>query len=166
MLVSLEIKNFLIINNLSVNFIKGFNTFTGETGSGKSIILDALKLVLGNKNYNHDHFNNNKITLIKAVFEINQKIKNNLDSLGIEIEDDYLIVERQISENQKSKILLNNQITSLNAIRKINLSSESVLNNKWSYLPFIGNMFSKLKIGIIGYNTRICSLNDYRYHYY
>ena len=39
----------------------------------------------------------------------------------------------------------------LNAIRKINLSSESVLNNKWSYLPFIGNMFSKLKIGIIGY---------------
>lgn len=39
----------------------------------------------------------------------------------------------------------------LNAIRKINLSSQSVLNNKWSYLPFLGNMFSKLKIGIIGY---------------
>jgi len=150
MLVSLEIKNFLIINDLSVNFIKGFNTFTGETGSGKSIILDALKLVLGNKNYNHDYFNNNKITLIRAVFEINQKIKNNLDSLDIEIEDDYLIVERQISENQKSKILLNNQITSLNAIRKIlgnviefqeNYEQQELYNNQY-FLDFIDKIGS------------------------
>ena len=44
MLVSLEIRNFLLIKKLSINLIKGFNTFTGETGAGKSIIIDALKL--------------------------------------------------------------------------------------------------------------------------
>ena len=108
MLVSLEIRNFLLIKKLSINLIKGFNTFTGETGAGKSIIIDALKLALGGKNNSNHNLKDNEITTIKAVFEINEKIKNNLDSLNIEIEDDYLIVERQIDINQKSKVLLNN----------------------------------------------------------
>ena len=50
MLVSLEIKNFLLIKKISINFIDGFNAFTGETGAGKSIIIEGLKLVLGGKN--------------------------------------------------------------------------------------------------------------------
>ena len=119
MLVSLEIRNFLLIKKLSIDFIKGFNTFTGETGAVKSIIIDALKLVLGGKNNSNQNINENEITTIKAAFEINQKIKNNLDDLNLEIEDDYLIVERQINENQKSKILINNQITSLAPVKKI-----------------------------------------------
>jgi len=144
MLVSLEIRNFLLIKKLSINLIKGFNTFTGETGAGKSIIIDALKLALGGKN-NSNHNLNNEITTIKAVFEINQKIKNNLDSLNIEIEDDYLIVERQIDTNQKSKILLNNQITSLTAVKKTlgniiefqeNYEQQELYNNKY-FLDFI-----------------------------
>ena len=53
MLVSLEIRNFLLIKKLSINLIKGFNTFTGETGAGKSIIIDALKLALGGKNFSN-----------------------------------------------------------------------------------------------------------------
>ena len=47
MLVSLEIKNFLLIKKISINFINGFNAFTGETGAGKSIIIEGLKLALG-----------------------------------------------------------------------------------------------------------------------
>ena len=50
MLISLEIRNFLLIKNISINFINGFNAFTGETGAGKSIIIDGLKLALGGKN--------------------------------------------------------------------------------------------------------------------
>ena len=76
MLVSLEIRNFLLIKKLSINLIKGFNTFTGETGAGKSIIIDALKLALGGKNNSNHNLKDNEITTIKAVFEINQKIKN------------------------------------------------------------------------------------------
>jgi len=145
MLISLEIRNFLLIKKLSINLIKGFNTFTGETGSGKSIIIDALKLALGGKNYSNHNLKDNEITNIKAVFEINQKIKNNLDSLNIEIEDDYLIVERQIDINQKSKILLNNQITSLTAVKKTlgniiefqeNYEQQELYNNKY-FLDFI-----------------------------
>ena len=145
MLVSLEIRNFLLIKKLSINLIKGFNTFTGETGAGKSIIIDALKLALGGKNNLNHNLKDNEITTIKAVFEINQKIKNNLDSLNIEIEDDYLIVERQIDTNQKSKILLNNQITSLNAVKKTlgniiefqeNYEQQELYNNKY-FLDFI-----------------------------
>ena len=52
MLVSLEIKNFLLIKKISINFTKGFNAFTGETGAGKSIIIEGLKLALGGKNQN------------------------------------------------------------------------------------------------------------------
>ena len=145
MLVSLEIRNFLLIKKLSINLIKGFNTFTGETGAGKSIIIDALKLALGGKNNSNQNLKDNEITTIKAVFEINQKIKNNLDSLNIEIEDDYLIVERQIGSNQKSKILLNNQITSLTAVKKTlgniiefqeNYEQQELYNNKY-FLDFI-----------------------------
>ena len=145
MLVSLEIRNFLLIKKLSINFVKGFNTFTGETGAGKSIIIDALKLALGGKNNSNHNLKDNEITTIKAVFEINQKIKNNLDSLNIEIEDDYLIVERQIDTNQKSKILLNNQITSLTAVKKTlgniiefqeNYEQQELYNNKY-FLDFI-----------------------------
>ena len=145
MLVSLEIRNFLLIKKLSINLIKGFNTFTGETGAGKSIIIDALKLALGGKNNSNPNLKDNEITTIKAVFEINQKIKSNLDSLNIEIEDDYLIVERQIDTNQKSKILLNNQITSLTAVKKTlgniiefqeNYEQQELYNNKY-FLDFI-----------------------------
>ena len=145
MLVSLEIRNFLLIKKLSIDFINGFNTFTGETGAGKSIIIDALKLVLGGKNNSNQNLNENEITTIKAAFEINQKIKNNLDDLNLEIEDDYLIVERQINENQKSKILINNQITSLTAVKKIlssiiefqeNYEQQELYNNKY-FLNFI-----------------------------
>ena len=145
MLVSLEIRNFLLIKKLSINLIKGFNTFTGETGAGKSIIIDALKLALGGKNNSNHNLKDNEITTIKAVFEINQKIKNNLDSLNIEIEDDYLIVERQIDIHQKSKIFLNNQITSLTAVKKTlgniiefqeNYEQQELYNNKY-FLDFI-----------------------------
>ena len=75
MLVSLEIKNFLLIKKISVNFTKGFNAFTGETGAGKSIIIEGLKLALGGKNQNVLNLKDNEISSIKAVFEINNLIK-------------------------------------------------------------------------------------------
>ena len=93
MLVSLEIKNFLLIRKISINFINGFNAFTGETGAGKSIIIEGLKLALGGKNQTSLNLKDNEISTIKAVFEINNLIKKNLDELNINIEDDYLIVE-------------------------------------------------------------------------
>ena len=61
MLVSLEIKNFLLIRKISINFINGFNAFTGETGAGKSIIIEGLKLALGGKNQTSLNLKDNEI---------------------------------------------------------------------------------------------------------
>ena len=107
MLVSLEIKNFLLIKKISINFIDGFNAFTGETGAGKSIIIEGLKLALGGKNQTTLNLKENEKSSIKAIFEINDLIKKNLLAQNIEIEDDYLIVERQINSSQKSKLSIN-----------------------------------------------------------
>ena len=148
MLVSLEIKNFLLIEKISISFINGFNAFTGETGAGKSIIIEGLKLALGGKNQNTLNLKDNEISSIKAVFEINDLIKKNLDEQNINIYDDYLIVERQINSNQKSKLLINGEISSLNNIKGIlknviefqeNFEQQELFDNKY-FLKFIDNV--------------------------
>ena len=148
MLISLEIRNFLLIKNISINFNEGFNAFTGETGAGKSIIIDGLKLALGGKNNSNLNLNNNEISNIKAVFERDVNINKNLKDLNIEIEDDYLIVERQINYQQKSKILLNGQTTSQSIIKKIlintiefqeNYEQQELFDNKY-FLNFIDKL--------------------------
>ncbi len=148
MLVLLEIKNFLLIKKISINFINGFNAFTGETGAGKSIIIEGLKLALGGKNQTRLNLKENEISSIKAVFEINSLIKKNLDELNLFIEDDYLIVERFIDSNQKSKLLINGEMKPLNNIKRIlknviefqeNFEQQELFNNKY-FLKFIDNI--------------------------
>ena len=148
MLVSLEIKNFLLIKKITVNFIDGFNAFTGETGAGKSIIIEGLKLAIGGKNQNSLNLKNNEFASIKAVFEINKLIKKNLGELNINIEDDYLIVEREINSNQKSKLLINGEIKPLSYVKKLlknviefqeNFEQQELFDNKY-FLKFIDNI--------------------------
>ena len=151
MLVSLEIRNFLLIKQNSVNFTKGFNAFTGETGAGKSIIMDGLKLALGGKNYSNLNLNENKTTSIKAVFEIDKNIKEKIIELNLSIDDDYLIVERQINHKQKSKIFINGQMQPLNIIKQLlsdsiefqeNFEQQELFDSKY-FLKFID------KLGVI-----------------
>ena len=148
MLVSIEIKNFLLIEKIVVNFTKGFNAFTGETGAGKSIIIEGLKLALGGKNKSNLNLKDNEISSIKAVFEINNLIRKNLKELNIEIDDDYLIVERQINSNQKSKLLINSEIRPLSDIKYIlknviefqeNFEQQELFDNNY-FLKFIDNI--------------------------
>ena len=119
MLISLEIENFILIKKVSINFNNGFNAFTGETGAGKSIIIEGLKLVLGGKNFNNLQIEKGTISKITAVFDITKKIKKTLQDLEIDIEDDYLIIKREINSDLKSKIFINSQITSLGLIKKL-----------------------------------------------
>ena len=151
MLISLEIRNFLLIKQNSVNFTKGFNAFTGETGAGKSIIMDGLKLALGGKNYSNLNLNENKTASIKAVFEIDKNIKEKIIELNLSIDDDYLIVERQINHKQKSKIFINGQMQPLNIIKQLlsdsiefqeNFEQQELFDSKY-FLKFID------KLGVI-----------------
>ena len=148
MLVSLEIKNFLLIKKISINFINGFNAFTGETGAGKSIIIEGLKLALGGKNQTSLNLKDNEISTIKAIFEINNLIKKNLDKLNINFDDDYLIVEREINSDQKSKLLINGEVKPLSFVKSIlknviefqeNFEQQELFDNKY-FLKFIDNI--------------------------
>ncbi len=148
MLVSLEIKNFLLIKKISINFIDGFNAFTGETGAGKSIIIEGLKLALGGKNQTSLNLKENEISTIKAIFEINNLIKKNLIEQKIDIDDDYLIVEREINAKQKSKLFINGEIRPLSFIKNIlkntiefqeNYEQQELFDNKY-FLEFIDNI--------------------------
>ncbi len=150
MLVSLEIKNFLLIKKISINFINGFNAFTGETGAGKSIIIEGLKLALGGKNQKNLNLKDKEVSSIKAIFEINSLIKKNLNELNINIDDDYLIVEREINSSQKSKLLINGEIKPLSNAREIlknviefqeNFEQQELFDNKY-FLKFIDNLGS------------------------
>ena len=152
MLVSLEIKNFLLIKKIAVNFIDGFNAFTGETGAGKSIIIDGLKLALGGKNKNNLNLKNDEVATIKAIFEINDLIKKNLRNLNIKIDEDYLIVEREINASQKSKLLINGEMNPLTNVKEIlknviefqeNFEQQELFDNKY-FLQFIDNL-AKIK---------------------
>ncbi len=174
MLVSIEIKNFLLIEKIVVNFTKGFNAFTGETGAGKSIIIEGLKLALGGKNKSNLNLKDNEISSIKAVFEINNLIRKNLKELNIEIDDDYLIVERQINSNQKSKLLINSEIRPLSDIKNTlknviefqeNFEQQELFDNNY-FLKFIDNIgdikktdlnskFEKLKIAKTTYQDHL-----------
>ena len=174
MLVSIEIKNFLLIEKIVVNFTKGFNAFTGETGAGKSIIIEGLKLALGGKNKSNLNLKENEISSIKAVFEINNLIRKNLKELNIEIDDDYLIVERQINSNQKSKLLINSEIRPLSDIKNTlknviefqeNFEQQELFDNNY-FLKFIDNIgdinktdlsskFEKFKIAKITYQEHL-----------
>ena len=173
MLVSLEIKNFLLIKKITVNFIDGFNAFTGETGAGKSIIIEGLKLAIGGKNQTTLNLKNNEFASIKAVFEINRIIKKNLDSLNINIEDDYLIVEREINSNQKSKLLINGEIKPLSYVKKLlknviefqeNFEQQELFDNKY-FLKFIDNIADIKKKDLnLKYENLKVSKNTYNAH--
>ena len=174
MLVSLEIKNFLLIKKIFINFIKKFNNFNGETGAGKSIIIDGLKLALGWKNQTNLNLKDNEVSIIKAVFEINELIERNAKEFGIELEDDYLIIERQINSLQKSKLLVNGEIKTLSHVKGIlknviefqeNFEQQELFDNKY-FLKFIDNIgeinksdlnikFEKLKNNKEKYNEHV-----------
>ena len=95
MLIGLNIKNFALIQQLSVEFGTGFNILSGETGAGKSILIDTIDYVLGGK-FSKDliRYGEDK-TFVEAVFSIdNEDIYGILDEFDIE-HDDVLVISRE-----------------------------------------------------------------------
>jgi len=119
MLASLEIRNYLLIKKLKIEFNKGFNTFTGETGAGKSIIIDGLKLALGGRNLKNLKIQKDHNIVLCVIFNTNKEILEKLKILNIELEDDYLIIKREINDEMKSKIFINNELATQNIVRNI-----------------------------------------------
>lgn len=120
MLNSLYIENFAIIDKINVDFTDGLNIITGETGSGKSILIEAFELLLGqrfNKSFVRD---SSKKTIVEATFTIadNSKIKF-LEDMGYNVEDGVIIISRIVDTNLKSINKLNNRSITLNTLNEL-----------------------------------------------
>ena len=111
MLKSLNIRNYAIIDELSVDFDSGFNVFTGETGAGKSIIVGALSFLMKGKADTGVIRTGQDKAMIEGVFSIDEDMKPKLDEAGIDY-DDELIVRRIISSDNHNSIRINqNSVT-------------------------------------------------------
>ena len=103
MLTSLTVKNLAIIENLQIDFENGMTVLTGETGAGKSLIIDAISLLFGYRASNNLIRDGENKTLIEGTFiNYNNKVKQLLADLEIDEEDEILILRREIYQTGKS----------------------------------------------------------------
>ncbi len=121
MLVSINLINFAIIDNLALSFEPGLNIITGETGTGKSIIVNSLNTLLGDK-INTDLIKSGcEESHLEALFDISDKsdIKALIDRYGLISMDDELLIKRVISKNGRSKNYINGNIVTLNLLKEV-----------------------------------------------
>jgi DNA repair protein RecN (Recombination protein N) len=122
MLLNLKISNVALIEDIEIQFIKGLNILSGETGAGKSIILDSLSLILGEMGRTDFIRHNKDEAKIHALFDIEGDlfIKNYLkDSLGIETPENLLIIERHIFREKPTVALINHQRVLVQALKDL-----------------------------------------------
>ncbi len=118
MLKELSIKNFAIIDDLKIEFTNGLNLLTGETGSGKSIIIDALGIVLGGRSSKDLIKTGADKTIVEALFFINEDLKRTINELGLEAED-ILIITKEISRSYPSISRINGRPVTINVLSNI-----------------------------------------------
>lgn len=135
MLLELRVENYAVIDNVAVEFAPGLNLLTGETGAGKSILIDALALLLGDKASADAVRHGTEKAVVSAVFEMESKaLDEGLETNGIDADDSQLILRREISAGGKGRVFINNQPTTVTVLRQlaphlaiIHAQNESVL---------------------------------------
>ena len=120
MLSYISIKNIVLIDKLEINFKKGFTVLTGETGAGKSIIVDAINLLLGNRADRRLIKKGQNEASVSALFSVNQnhEVINILTKYGLVAENE-IIIRRKILSNGRSQSFINDEVISLNIMREV-----------------------------------------------
>lgn len=120
MLVELAIENFAVVERLRVRFHPGFNLLTGETGSGKSIVVDALGLLFGGRASADMIRSGESRARVAGLFDAHDAgLKRVLDEAGIEAEDGELLVEREIQANGKSRAFVGSRLVTASLLRDL-----------------------------------------------
>lgn len=124
MLVELRLENYAVIDNAAVEFASGLNLLTGETGAGKSILIDALALLLGEKASTEVIRSGADRAVVSAVFEAESAAENLIEQVlegnGLDqSEDGSLIVRREISNTGKGRVFVNNQPATVAVLRQL-----------------------------------------------
>jgi DNA repair protein RecN (Recombination protein N) len=121
MLVELRLENYAVIDNMAVEFAPGLNLLTGETGAGKSILIDALSLLLGEKASSDIIRSGAEKAVISAVFEVEggKSVEQVLETNGLDSEDASLILRREIAGGGKGRVFVNNQPATVAVLRQL-----------------------------------------------
>ena len=123
MLIELRLENYAVVDNLAVEFAPGLNLLTGETGAGKSILIDALALLLGDKASADVIRSGEDKATISAVFEVEggaeKTVAQILENNGIDQEDESIILRREIAAGGKGRVFVNNQPATVAVLRQL-----------------------------------------------
>ena len=156
MLSQLFIKNIAVIESASIDFENGFNVFTGETGAGKSILIDAINAVLGGRTSRDLVRTGASKAFVSAVFsDISPKVKNILEELGYDSDEDDLLVSREISSEGKNICKINARPATVSALKQLSCAlidvhgqhDSAILQNPELHIGYIdayGNTSSEL----------------------
>lgn len=125
MLTHIHIKNVAVIEDLSVDLKEGMSVLTGETGAGKSIIIDSINLILGARTNKGLVRYGEKKAQVQAVFDINDNTACILKEKGIDTEDNQLIISREVTDDGRSMGRINSAIVPLALLREI---SDYIIN--------------------------------------
>jgi DNA repair protein RecN (Recombination protein N) len=139
-LVELRLENYAVIDNLAVEFAPGLNLLTGETGAGKSILIDALALLLGEKASPDVIRAGAERAIVCAVFEVEsgsqEAVSKILESNGLDAEEDSVILRREIVPGGKGRAFVNNQPATVAVLRQLGPHLATVHAQSESLLSF------------------------------
>ena len=122
MLVELDIKNFAIIKALKVRFQENMTVLIGETGAGKSIIIDAVSLLMGGRGQKEMIRSGEKKAVVTGLFELDhetKKITELCEQYGIPDSEEQLIISRELAAKGRNVVRINGQLTTINVLREL-----------------------------------------------
>lgn len=119
MLTNLSIRNIAVIDKLEVSFGEGLSVLTGETGAGKSIIIDSINMILGSRSSKELVRYGTDKAVVQAVFDANPKASALLEENDIDVEDNQIIISRYLTKDGKSVAKINGMAVTLNLLRTV-----------------------------------------------
>ena len=162
MLQKLSISNYALIDNLEISFDKGLNILTGETGAGKSIILGALSLILGQRAESRYFFNQQKKCVIEGTFSINGfHLKNFFEENELDYEAE-TILRREITADGKSRAFVNDTPVNLTILKQVGEKLIDI-HSQHATLEINDPDFQLLVVDSVSGHDDL--LNDYRFKY-
>lgn len=120
MLVELRVENYAVLDNVAVEFGPGLNLLTGETGAGKSLLIDALTLLLGDRSSTDAIRQGAERAMLSAVFEVEgREAARILDANGLDNEGASIILRREVASSGKGRVFINNQPATVAVLRQL-----------------------------------------------
>ena len=119
MLRGLDIRNVAVIEKLNLEFFDGMTVLTGETGAGKSIIIDSINMILGARTNKSLVRHNEEKAFVSACFDATKDVIKMLEAEGIEIDEQSIIISREVNSEGKSVARINGVMVPLNTLREI-----------------------------------------------